>query len=450
MKKNSLILIFLLNSTLSLAQQLISGPMLGYVEHQSALIWLETDTTVHEVSIIWHLKTKPETKNKTTQKRGKFQPFQPWKIELNGLMWNRSEYVYRIILNGKIQNGEYRFVTRPAWARWSKDPAPDFSFMLGSCTYLNDSLYDRPGKPYGQDPSILKSMSLTTADFMIWTGDNLYLREADWSSAWGIGRRNSVNRARPELADVLAVRPNYAIWDDHDFGPNDSNKSYELSDVSTAFFRDYWGNKTYGEDNKGIYSKFSYSDADFFLLDDRSFRDANQLPDTIDGKINPNKRFLGDMQLNWLKNALISSEARFKFIVCGSQVLNAYADKECMRKYPADFSELTRFIREQKIGGIMVLSGDRHFTELLKVDGIAGYPLYEYTCSPLTSGPYVKIAETAEGKNPLRVEGSLYADNNYGRVSVRGTGKERRIYIETFNRKGELVWSKDLPEPGNQ
>jgi alkaline phosphatase D len=169
MKKNSLILIFLLNSTLSLAQQLISGPMLGYVEHQSALIWLETDTTVHEVSIIWHLKTKPETKNKTTQKRGKFQPFQPWKIELNGLMWNRSEYVYRIILNGKIQNGEYRFVTRPAWARWSKDPAPDFSFMLGSCTYLNDSLYDRPGKPYGQDPSILKSMSLTTADFMIWT-----------------------------------------------------------------------------------------------------------------------------------------------------------------------------------------------------------------------------------------------------------------------------------------
>lgn len=449
MKKNILFLLLLLPYTRASAQRLISGPMLGYVEHQSALIWLETDTMVHEVGVVWHAKSKPEIENKTMLRRGSYKPYQPWKIELNGLMWNKTEYVYRIMLNGKMQTGEYRFFTRPAWARWSKEAAPDFSFMLGSCTFLNDSMYDRPGKPYGQDPSILKSMAQTPADFMIWTGDNLYLREADWSSAWGIGRRNSVHRARPELTEILTVRPNYAIWDDHDFGPNDSNKSYELADVSTTYFKDYWGNKTYGEDNKGIYSKFSYSDADFFLLDDRSFRDANQLPDSTDGKINMNKRFLGEAQLRWLMNSLSSSEARYKFIVCGSQVLNAYADKECMRKYPADFYSLTQFIREQKIGGIVILSGDRHFTELLKVEGITNYPLYEYTCSPITSGPYVKISETPEGKNPLRVEGSLYADNNFGRITVRGVGKERRIFIETFNRKGELVWTKELAEPGN-
>jgi len=423
--------------------------MLGYVEHQTALIWMETDTLVHEVSIIWNLRSKPEVQNKTTQKRGTYLPFQPWKIELNGLMWNRSEYVYRIMLNGKLENREYSFVTRPAWARWSKEPAPDFSFMLGSCTFLNDSIYDRPGKPYGQDPSILKSMAQTPADFMIWTGDNLYLREADWSSAWGIGRRNSVHRARPELADVLAIRPNYAIWDDHDFGPNDSNRSYELAPSSTHYFKEYWANKSFGENDRGIYSKFSYSDAEFFLLDDRSFRDANQLPDSTDGKVNLNKRFLGETQLNWLRNALISSEARFKFIICGSQVLNAYADKECMRKYPSDFYALTQFIQQEKISGIMFISGDRHFTELLKVEGISAYPLYEYTCSPITSGPYAKIAESAEGKNPLRVEGTLFADNNFGRLKVIGAGKERKVVIETFNRKGELVWSRELGSLGN-
>lgn len=449
MEKKYLLFIFLFFFKFGLGQRLISGPMLGYVEHQSALIWLETDTMVHEVSILWNEKSKPGTKNKTTLRRGSYETFQPWKIELNGLKWNRCEYEYRIMLNGKIINGVYQFVSKPAWARWSKDPAPDFSFMLGSCTFLNDSLYDRPGKPYGLDPGILNSMAKTSADFMIWTGDNLYLREADWSSAWGIGRRNSVHRARPELADVLSVRPNYAIWDDHDFGPNDSNKSFELADYSTAYFKDYWGNKTYGEDHKGIYSKFSYSDAEFFLLDDRSFRDANQLPDSLEGRVNLNKRFLGEKQMSWLMNSLASSEARYKFIICGSQVMNSFADKECMRKYPADFSAFTQFIREQKISGIVILSGDRHFTELLKIEGVTSYPIYEFTCSPVTSGPFVKIAETREGNNPLRVEGTLYADNNYGRISLRGTGKVRRVVIETFNRKGEVVWTKELPEPGN-
>jgi alkaline phosphatase D len=444
MKMLQTCLLMMLLPVLVQGQKLISGPMLGYTEHQSALIWLETDTAVHEVSIEYYRKSEPAKKFKAVEKRSITRPYQPWKLVLNGLMWNKTEYRYRIILNGKPQVKEYGFVTRPAWARWSKDPAPEFSFMLGSCTYLNDSIYDRPGKPYGQDPGILGSMALTPADFMIWSGDNLYLREADWSSEWGIARRNSVHRARPELADVLSVRPNYAIWDDHDFGPNDSNRSYELAEFSTQYFKDYWGNKSYGENNKGIYSKFSYSDAEFFLLDDRSFRDANQLPDSVNGRVNMNKRFLGEEQLQWLMNALVSSEARFKFIVCGSQVLNAYADKECMRKYPADFNALTQFIQQQKIGGIVFLTGDRHFTELLKVEGISSYPLYEYTCSPISSGPYSKIAETPEGNNPLRVAGTLYADNNYGRISIKGSGKERAVIIETFDRSGKVVWTQTL------
>ncbi|MEY4111116.1 MAG: hypothetical protein RLZZ46_1471, partial [Bacteroidota bacterium] len=60
-----------------------------------------------------------------------------------------------------------------------------------------------------------------------------------------------------------------------------------------------------------------------------------------------------------------------------------------------------------------------------------------------------KIAESAEGKNPLRVEGTLFADNNFGRLKVIGAGKERKVVIETFNRKGELVWSRELSSLGN-
>ncbi len=34
-------------------------------------------------------------------------------------------------------------------------------------------------------------------------------------------------------------------------------------------------------DNPGIYGKFTYSDCDFFLLDDRYYRDASEAKDTM-------------------------------------------------------------------------------------------------------------------------------------------------------------------------
>ena len=40
-----------------------------------------------------------------------------------------------------------RFTTQPLW-QWRTDP-PSFTAALGSCAYVNDPPYDRPGDPYG-------------------------------------------------------------------------------------------------------------------------------------------------------------------------------------------------------------------------------------------------------------------------------------------------------------
>jgi alkaline phosphatase D len=425
---------------------LVSGPMLGYVEHKEVLIWLEVNPTIKAVEIQYWQTSQPQVRS-SARYTGKLQQrYNPIKIPIGGLEINAA-YSYEVFLNGRKVVFPYplRFKTKEIW-EWRK-PAPDFSFLMGSCFYINDSTYDRPGKPYGKNPAILDAMGNIPSDFMLWMGDNLYLREADYSSAAGIAYRYNYNFKIPQMQKLRATRANYAIWDDHDYGPNDSDAKFELKETTFQTFKNYWGNKTFGEaDNPGVYGKVKWSDADFLLMDDRYYRSSNSQPDSVNGKPNAAKIFYGKKQMDWLKNNLISSEATFKFIVTGGQMLNPMADKECFIYYPAEWHELIDFIVDNKIEGVIFLTGDRHFSELIKYRPKKPfYTLYDFTCSSVTSGIH-DISKTPEMQNPNRMTGSLLLENNFGKISVSGVKGARIVTLETYDLKGAKRWSYQIPE----
>ena len=241
--------------------------------------------------------------------------------------------------------------------------------------------------------------------------------------------------------------PQYAIWDDHDYGPNDAGKSYILKEESRNLFMNYWCNPSYGEEGKGVYSMISYSDVDIFLTDDRFFRSEDEMPDSVKGQPNITKTYLGKMQMEWLKNALVFSKASFKIIATGGQVLNPYNNYEGMRHYSAEFIELTGFLAEQKIPGVIFFTGDRHFSEVIRLDRPGLFPLYDVTISPYTSG--VSFVKGAELNNPLRVPGTLVQANNFGKVSVSGKINDRILKVEFIGTHGDkqgewLVNEKEL------
>lgn len=444
MKNICLVIFSFLSFYLAAQKSLISGPMLGYIEHREALIWLEVAPDVNKVAIKYQQQGKTQTAH-TIQYAGVLgKKYNPIKIRVEELDMN-TVYEYSIFLNDKKVELPFAttFKTKKLW-EW-REPAPDFSFLVGSCFYINDSTYDRPGRPYGQNPRILETMGNTPSDFMLWTGDNLYLREADYSSEAGIAYRYSYNFSQPFFQKLRATRANYATWDDHDFGPDNSDVTYELKDVAFETFKKYWGNKSFGEpDNAGVYTKFKWSDCDFFLMDDRYHRSANDLPEMIDGKLNPEKEFYGKKQLVWLKNSLANSTASFKFIVSGGQMLNPMAkDKECFMGYPLEWQELVDFIINNKISGVIFLSGDRHFSEVIKFQPKEFYPLYEFTCSAVTSG-VADISKSREFTNPARVPGSLLMQNNFGKITVSGTKSERQVTFETYDITGAKKWSLSI------
>jgi len=431
---------FLLLPLVLLAQpRVISGPMLAGVELRDARVWTEVSSDVKSVSVRYGLAGKDQRAQVNyTGALGK--PFNPITITLGALEPNTS-YDYTIYVDGKKTDRTGSFTTKELW-QWRK-PAPDFSFLAGSCSYFNESSYDRPGRAYGQDSSIFAPMAKEKEDFMLWVVDAGYTREVDYYSEWGLWNRASRDRSLGVSQPLWKAMPHYGIWDDHDYGPNNSGKSYELKETSRQVFTSYFPNKSAGENGQGIYTKLQHADADFFLTDDRWWRSDDRTRDSINGQPNPDKRMLGVQQMEWLKDALLYSNAPFKFVVNGSQVLNDVSPFDKWTDFPIERQELLDFIRQYKINGVIFISGDRHHSEVIKMTRPGTYPLYDITVSPLTSGTHK--FDGPEANNPLRVFG-LDQKNNYGRFTIAGPKGLRKLTVDFLGTKGEKLGSWEVSE----
>ncbi len=348
-----------------------------------------------------------------------------------------TTYRYEVWIEGKQIKRLYDFLvkTQPLW-EWRNDP-PAFTAMIGSCLYVNEAVYDRPGKPYGSEYEILTTMAAQKPDLMVWLGDNCYTREVDFYAPGGIRHRYRHTRTLPELQAFLACTQHYATWDDHDYGPNDADKTYSLKDYSLATFGLYWPAPVYGtREAPGVYQRFRWEDVDFFLLDDRYYRMPDEWPDGDD------KVMLGEAQMRWLKEGLVSSDAAFKVVACGNQVLNDVGKFETMGRYPTERADLLNWIVSRKIEGVIFISGDRHRSELTRIVPDGGYPLYDFTSSSITAGIANMKPTDAEWELPNRVEGTLLLEHSYGLLKFAGPRKERTVTFVACAKDGTAKWEK--------
>ena len=416
------------------AQDLInSGPMVGYSTMQEVLLWVQTEerANVHfEYYEINNPKVKFSTNKIETEKKNGYVA----KLIADQVIPGKK-YKYEVYINNYKIERKYamEFQTQELW-KWRTDP-PDVKFIIGSCSYINEPKFDRPGKPYGSNFEIFNSINKKNPDFMLWLGDNTYLREPDWNSRTGFIKRYSHTRAFPELQPLLASTHHYATWDDHDYGPNNSDGSFWLKETASEIFKLFWGNPNYDVTGKGgITGFFQWSDLDFFLLDNRYHRTANN-------NLTGNRQMLGKDQIDWLINALSFSQASFKFIAVGGQVISNGAVYENYATYPDERKYLLDKIREAKIEGVIFLDGDRHHTILSKMQETKNvYPLYDLTCSSLTAG----VNNDNEPYNSFKLEETFVNVNNFGMLNVTGPSNDRELTIQIFDKDGKELWIKSI------
>jgi alkaline phosphatase D len=416
------------------SELLQSGPMVGYSEMREVAIWVQTKVAAKVQIAYWNKAGKSDTLVTDA--------FQTEKINAYSakLIVDRVEpgqkYGYRLSINGKSLTFPYptEFQTLPLW-QWRTDP-PAFTVAAGSCTYVNEDPYDRPGRPYGGSYEIFRAIHEKRPDMMLWLGDNIYLREVDWNSRTGILHRNTHSRSLPELQPLLASTHNYAIWDDHDFGPNDADGSFVHKDLTLEAFKLFWANPSFGiNGEQGITSQFQWGDIDFFLLDNRYFRSSN---DRKTGK----SQILGEAQIEWLISALKFSRSPFKMVAVGGQVLNsAPVYENFSNKHAAEREYLLKRIEEEQIKGVIFLTGDRHHTELSRWQGKSGIVVYDFTISPLTAS----AARTGpEEPNIYRVQGTFVNQRNFALMEFSGVRTARALTLKVLDVEGNELWTKHL------
>jgi len=203
-------------------------------------------------------------------------------------------------------------------------------------------------------------------------------------------------------------------------------------------FKLFWMNPSFGlPELKGITTSFRYNDVDFFLLDNRYHRSPSAM-------VNDKPQMLGKRQLDWLIEALKTSNAPFKMVAVGGQVLNSAAVYENMSVYEEERRMLLKRIIEEQIKGVVFLTGDRHHTELSRLQAENGTVIYDLTISPLTSSVHSDTSEV----NKFQVAGTLLAERNFGMLEFSGPRKSRTMKIVVMDAEGEEKWTQTiLAEP---
>ena len=256
-----------------------------------------------------------------------------------------ENYIFDVLIDDQVVTSG-RFRTAPVNAN------VQFKYAFASCMRTN-------GRPNWEQVGFSKMRS-EAPEVLLLLGDNVYSHTVNRTrrldlyhvpQRGGLKDGNSVRYFWPMIKQVAS----YAVWDDHDFGGNNSNSDdlklenepNATREQSREAFMDAWANPKYGENDQGIFYSFTWGGVEFFMLDGRFFKKGGNAP-----------QGLGGMQLNWLKNGIKDSTATFKIIANGQVLPGNNSGGEGWHR--DELAELLQYINENKIKGVVFHGGDVH------------------------------------------------------------------------------------------
>ena len=422
---------------------LTATPVAGHFTHDRVRLWLQASKAAVATISCW-----PEQGRESDARRLEIRLMGEGACaaiaELRNLTPD-TRYRFTVQLDGQATGLMHSFRTAsPPGAA-----AAAFRIYLGSCAYTE--AMSPNGNPYGGEFHIFDTMAGAMAadrlpHFMLWLGDNLYLRpsgkflaEADFASVPNMEARYRAVRDMDMFRKVFAATHHYALWDDHDYGPDNADKTFRFKADALRLFKQYWPNPDMGSpDLPGTWTSFTHQDAEFFFLDDRYYRDHEKAAPG-DGKA-----MFGPAQIAWLKTSLSRSPATFKLVCNGSQLLSEDQNghHSGWHSYRSEREAFLAWLAEAKIPGLLFISGDRHNTQVFRLKQEGAPVVYEFSCSPFTSR--LSMLSTKDRANPRYVAELGVEQRNFGTLEFAGRGESRRIVASCFDSNGRQLWQRTL------
>ena len=348
---------------------LVHGPMVGCVTDGGAKFWVRTATEASVQIVVTPAKGMREPmRSKPVRTRSASDHTAA--AEVTGLA-PATLYHYSVLVDGK---------------RATRDEPPQFRTFpkAGSKAAFTVGFGGGAGwvPPHERMwDTIVKHNPLA---FLL-LGDNVYI---DTPTMPDIQRYCYYRRqSQPEYRRLISRSAIYAIWDDHDFGTNDCFPGPKVREPEWKLpvyhiFRENWVNPAYGggtDTHPGCWFDFVIGDVHFILTDGRYYREHPKKVET--------PSMLGPVQKRWLLSRLKASKGTFKMLISGTPW--AFGAKpgsvDPWQGFKAERKEIFDFIERNRIDGVVLLSADRHRSDVWKLNRQVGYPLYELESSRLTN-----------------------------------------------------------------
>lgn len=336
----------------------LGGPMLGAASPDGMGVWLRT--------------TRPAPVTVEVSVNGETQVFGPVEstdesgltaiVPISGLQ-PATRYPYRVLVDGVPIDSpqDTAFVTAPP-----DSPAGKTRIAFGSC-FHRWGLGNRTQAATIQDrgPAAL----LLLGDIAV----------QDRNAHLGRHRADYLLRDfYPAWRQLAAAVPIYATWDDHDYFDNDLAgipEGFTDADRRAVWrvWRENWNNPEYGfgEEGGGVFLRTRIGPADIIMVDNRYFREPGA--------------YLGNEQMEWLERQLRDCAGPFIILSCGTMWSDYVSDgKDSWGAYdPEGRERIFNLIEELRIGGVLLISGDRHGARGFRIPRPSGFSFYEFGAASL-------------------------------------------------------------------
>jgi hypothetical protein len=232
--------------------------------------------------------------------------------------------------------------------------------------------------------------------------------------------------ASPNQSQMHKHMPIEYIWDDHDYGPNNSDSTAPGREAARLTYQQYVPHYplSAGTGDIPIYHTFDVGRIRFIVCDMRSARSPYTAPD------NSEKTMMGVEQKQWFKDQLLDADSTAPLIVwVNSLPWIGVTGDDGWYLYTMERHEIAQFISDNRISRLCMLSADAHMLAIddgtnsdYSSDGGAGFPVMH--AAALDRSGSVKGGPYSHGAYP--------GGGQFGLMTVRDTGDS--VHVEWSGR----------------
>ncbi len=330
-----------------------------------------------------------------------------------------SDYVYRVYANGEDPSQDVvPFTTPPTGAH-------DVTIAFGSCAST------------GSNGAVFDAIRGMNPDVFVQLGDLHYgnltsNRPADHITM--LGRSLST----PAQSALYSSVPSAWIWDDHDFGPNNSDSTSPARDAALAAYRNAVPHWSVDPDvNKAINQAFTVGRVRIITSDTRSQRTASTM--------------LGEAQEAWLIDELVESARTHALVVWAMPTPWNFPDipgSDVWGGFPEERRRIANAIATAGISNLVMISGDWHLGAI--DDGTnTAYADNDYPGFPLIHG--APLDRPGARTNDPYSHGVFSNAGQFGTVEVADDGGSSIdvtlcVHLWTGERLGEFTTRFDVAD----